>query len=45
MNDKYSEEVESIVETNSVLEEDTNYEVYCYFYFYFNRHFFHLFIL
>lgn len=28
INDKYSEEVESIVETNSILEDETNYEVY-----------------
>jgi len=33
INEKHSEEVESIVETNSILEEDTNYEVYYYYLF------------
>lgn len=33
INEKHSEEVESIIETNSILEEDTNYEVHYYYLF------------
>jgi len=34
INEKHSEEGETIVETNSILEEDNNYEVYYYLFIY-----------